>query len=201
MQRSGKRTRHTCVGVLILVFLSLLLGTNVACAEWIEMARFPVYWGTAPNVIRHSQTANFTCSHEWRIAWNYTPLSIVNPEYVYFNILIYRTNETNYIMEMNQQGNITTDGTMYINNQTGEFNLKFLVYNVLDSAAVVEQDIELDMNGDGRVDMKDIGYVARRFMISTSDPLWDPDADLNSDGIINGIDIGTTALHFMEHYP
>lgn len=46
------------------------------------------------------------------------------------------------MMEMNQQGNTTTDGTMYISNMTGEFYLKFLVYNVLNSTAIVEQDIE-----------------------------------------------------------
>jgi PKD repeat protein len=45
-------------------------------------------------------------------------------------------------MEMNQQGNTTTNGTMYINNMTGEFYLKFLVYNVLNSTAIIEQDIE-----------------------------------------------------------
>jgi len=132
------------VYILALSFLSLILGTNLACAvTWSEIARFPIYWGTAPNLLGRTQTDNFTCSNsEWRIIWNYTALSIVNPEYVYFNILIYRTNETNYMMEMNQQGNTTTDGTMYISNMTGEFYLKFLVYNVLNSTAIIEQDIE-----------------------------------------------------------
>jgi hypothetical protein len=41
-------------------------------------------------------------------------------------------------MEMNQQGNTTTSGTWYVTNQTGEFYLKFLVYNVLESTAVIE---------------------------------------------------------------
>jgi parallel beta-helix repeat protein len=58
-----------------------------------------------------------------------------------------------------------------------------------------------DINGDGKVDMKDVGYVARRFMCVPSDPLWDSIADLNSDGKINMIDIGTVARHFGEHYP
>jgi len=118
----------------------LLLGTNLARGfTWSEVARFPEYWGTAPNVLREKQTGNFTCSHEWRIVWNYTPISIVNPENVYFNIFIYRANDTvYYIMDMHQQGNTTTSGTWYITNQTGEFFLKFLVYNVLESTAVVE---------------------------------------------------------------
>ncbi len=130
------------VFILTLISLSLLLGSNVVCVlAWSEIAQIPHYLGTAPNVLREKQTANFTCSHEWRIIWNYTPISIVDPANVYFNIFIYRTNETNWIIEMNQQGNTTTSGTWYINNQTGEFYLKFLVYNVLDSAAVIEEDI------------------------------------------------------------
>jgi hypothetical protein len=52
---------------------------------------------------------------------------------------------------------------------------------------------------DGRVDTLDIGYAARRFMCTPSNPLWDPAADINSDGVINMIDIGTVARHFNEH--
>jgi hypothetical protein len=129
------------VRILTLIFLLLFLGTNSACAlSWNEIARFPEYWGTAPNVLRETRTGNFTCSEsQWRIVWNYTPLSIVNPEYVYFNIFIYRANDTvYYIMEMNQQGNTTISGTWYVTNQTGEFFLKFLVYNVLSATAVIE---------------------------------------------------------------
>ena len=58
-----------------------------------------------------------------------------------------------------------------------------------------------DINGDGKVDMKDIGYTARRFMCIPGDPLWDPVADLNNDDKINMTDIGTVARHFGEHYP
>jgi rhodanese-related sulfurtransferase len=58
-----------------------------------------------------------------------------------------------------------------------------------------------DINGDGVVDMKDVSYVARRFMCLPSDPLWDSIADLNSDGKIDMKDISTIAKHFGEHYP
>jgi len=131
------------VSILALVFLCLLLGTDLACAvTWSEITRFPKYWGTAPYVLREERTDNFTCSHvEWRIVWSYTPIPIV-AEQAEFNIAIYRTNETNYIMSMNQGGNTTTNGTMYVNNLPGEFYLKFVVYNVLNSTAVIEQDIE-----------------------------------------------------------
>ena len=53
---------------------------------------------------------------------------------------------------------------------------------------------------DGRVDMRDISYVARRFLIIPGNPLWDPYADINSDGKINMIDIGTVARSFGTHY-
>jgi len=58
-----------------------------------------------------------------------------------------------------------------------------------------------DINGNGKVDMKDIGYTARGFMCIPGDLLWDPVADLNNDGRINMNDIGTVARHFGEHYP
>jgi len=62
-------------------------------------------------------------------------------------------------------------------------------------------DILGDINDDRKVDMRDVSYVARRFMCVPEDPLWDPSADLNGDGKINMIDIGTVAKHFGEHYP
>jgi uncharacterized protein (DUF2141 family) len=56
-----------------------------------------------------------------------------------------------------------------------------------------------DVNGDGKVDMKDVGFVARRFMCIPSDPLWDIVADINGDNKINMVDIGTVARHFGEY--
>lgn len=55
-----------------------------------------------------------------------------------------------------------------------------------------------DINDDEIVDMKDISYVARRFGINASSPLWDPKADVIVDGKIDMKDIGTTAKHFGE---
>jgi hypothetical protein len=51
-----------------------------------------------------------------------------------------------------------------------------------------------DVNGDGKVDMKDISYVARRFMCLPGEGLWDPGADLNGDGRINMTDIGIAVV-------
>jgi hypothetical protein len=58
-----------------------------------------------------------------------------------------------------------------------------------------------DINSDGIVDMKDISYVARRFLCLPSDPLWDSNADINGDGKIDMKDIAVPAKHFGEHYP
>ena len=55
-----------------------------------------------------------------------------------------------------------------------------------------------DINYDGKVDMKDIGYAARRFGINAADPFWDSGADIVGDGKIDMKDIGTVARHFGE---
>jgi hypothetical protein len=54
---------------------------------------------------------------------------------------------------------------------------------------------------DGKVDMRDVAYVAKRFGTDPSKPLWDPNADINGDGKIEMKDVGTVAKHFGEHYP
>jgi hypothetical protein len=62
------------------------------------------------------------------------------------------------------------------------------------------------LNHDLKVDMKDIGAVARAFSTVPGDPLWNPHADITGpgnvpDGRVDMMDIGLTARHFMEHYP
>lgn len=56
-----------------------------------------------------------------------------------------------------------------------------------------------DLNLDGRVNMRDIGLVARRFQTSLLSPSWDCNCDVNDDGKIDMMDVGTVARHFMEH--
>ena len=51
-----------------------------------------------------------------------------------------------------------------------------------------------------KIDMKDIGSIARRFLLPPSDPLWDPNADLNDDGKVDMKDIGTAAKNFNLTY-
>jgi PKD repeat protein len=50
-----------------------------------------------------------------------------------------------------------------------------------------------DLNGDGKVDMRDIAIVAKAFNTIPGDPNWNPIADLNGDGKVNMKDISIVA--------
>jgi uncharacterized protein (DUF2141 family) len=58
-----------------------------------------------------------------------------------------------------------------------------------------------DVNGDGRVDLKDIALVARAFGSTPTSPNWNPAADILGTGIVNMKDIGLVARNFGQHYP
>ncbi len=58
-----------------------------------------------------------------------------------------------------------------------------------------------DNDLDGRIDMKDVGSVARAFGSKVGDSVWNPVLDENEDEQINMMDVGTVARHFGEHYP
>ena len=57
-----------------------------------------------------------------------------------------------------------------------------------------------DVNHDGKIEMKDIGSVARRFGCTATDPLWNPHADVNEDNRIDMRDIGMTAIRFGQEF-
>lgn len=57
-----------------------------------------------------------------------------------------------------------------------------------------------DVNGDGKIDMRDIGPVGRAFGSSPGNPRWDPMVDFNSDGKIDMRDVGTSARMYGTHY-
>ncbi|MEM2386107.1 MAG: dockerin type I domain-containing protein [Candidatus Bathyarchaeia archaeon] len=56
-----------------------------------------------------------------------------------------------------------------------------------------------DVNGDGRVDMKDIGIVSRAFGSYPGHPRWNPVADLNGDGKVDMRDISIVSRAFGQH--
>jgi hypothetical protein len=47
-----------------------------------------------------------------------------------------------------------------------------------------------DINIDGRIDMRDIGFVSRSFGTTPDMPGWNPNCDLNGDGKVDMRDIG-----------
>jgi hypothetical protein len=53
-----------------------------------------------------------------------------------------------------------------------------------------------DVNGDGKVNLKDIGQIARAIYSVPSDTRWDPHCDLNADNVINLKDIAIAATNF-----
>lgn len=62
------------------------------------------------------------------------------------------------------------------------------------------EEAKTDVNMDGRVDMKDLSYVAVRFGSSPSDNRWSPSADINSDDRIDMKDLSTVAKQFGKIY-
>lgn len=58
-----------------------------------------------------------------------------------------------------------------------------------------------DVNGDGRVDLKDLALIARAFGSSPTSPNWNPNADINGDGVVNMKDITLVARDLGQHYP
>jgi uncharacterized protein (DUF2141 family) len=53
-----------------------------------------------------------------------------------------------------------------------------------------------DVNGDGKVDGKDLGAVASAFGSYPGSQRWNPSCDLNGDGHVDGKDLGIVAANF-----
>jgi hypothetical protein len=58
-----------------------------------------------------------------------------------------------------------------------------------------------DVNGDGKVDLRDLALVARAFGSTPSSPNWNPFADINCDGRVDMKDIALVVRNFGRHYP
>lgn len=53
-----------------------------------------------------------------------------------------------------------------------------------------------DVNGDGKVDGKDIAVVATAFGSYPEHPRWNSAADINGDNVINSLDLALVAVNF-----
>lgn len=58
-----------------------------------------------------------------------------------------------------------------------------------------------DINGDFKVDMRDIALVVRAFGSTIGSINWNANADINDDGTVNMRDVALVARHFGQHYP
>jgi len=58
-----------------------------------------------------------------------------------------------------------------------------------------------DVDGNGKVDMKDIGWICKAYGSTPGHPKWSPNADINDDGKVDMKDIGYACMHYGQHYP
>ena len=54
---------------------------------------------------------------------------------------------------------------------------------------------------DGKVDIRDVHYVAMYYGTTPSSPNWNPNADINGDGKVDIKDVHIAALNYGQHYP
>jgi len=73
--------------------------------------------------------------------------------------------------------------------------------NIMQSKTKIHVRIVGDVNGDGRVDMKDIGVAARAFGSYPTHERWNPDVDINNDEKIDMRDIAIFSRNFGRTGP
>jgi hypothetical protein len=61
--------------------------------------------------------------------------------------------------------------------------------------------IPSDINGDFKVDIKDLVLVIKYYVTYPGHPNWNPNADVNNDGKVDIKDLVLVIKHFGEHYP
>jgi parallel beta-helix repeat protein len=54
---------------------------------------------------------------------------------------------------------------------------------------------------DGKVDIRDIAYIAKLFGTTPSSPNWNANADINNDGKVDIRDVHLAAVNYGQHYP
>ena len=53
-----------------------------------------------------------------------------------------------------------------------------------------------DVNGDGTVDIIDLGLLAEDYGLTSASPNWNENADINNDGAVDIFDIGITSANW-----
>jgi hypothetical protein len=74
-------------------------------------------------------------------------------------------------------------------------SLSMLAFNIHRAEAVA---LVGDVNGDGKVNLKDAFAISKAFGATQSSERWNPNADLNGDNIINLLDLYIVRAHFGQ---
>jgi len=90
-----------------------------------------------------------------------------------------------------QPGNYTV--TLKITDSVGRTDSVFTIIQVFNVTAK-----PWDINGDGKVDVKDVFAVAQAYGSFPGDPNWNPKCDLNNDGKVDVKDVFIVATHYGE---
>jgi len=114
-----------------------------------------------------------------------------------FNIL-YQSTVKETINVNNGKFNITyplTTAPIILGNYTA-YAITYYNYRLASSTCTYNVQLKSDLNGDGKVDAKDIAIVCKAFGTKPGDTRWNPKADLNSDNKVDAKDIAIVCRSF-----
>jgi uncharacterized protein (DUF2141 family) len=73
----------------------------------------------------------------------------------------------------------------------------YVVYKTVETQKLMAEFRKLgDVNGDGKIDMKDIGIIVKTLGSTPGTANWNPNADLNGDGIVDSTDLAIAEANY-----
>ena len=130
--------RNICGPLLVFSLIMIFTFPRFVLAapeNWSEVTRFE---GSGTE---QYNSPYFTCNHsEWRIRWNYTPVSPSN--YSTFIVVTTPQDEIGWVSYIVKHENITTNGISQIHNKSGTFYSAINVANLESYSVIIEQDLD-----------------------------------------------------------